>query len=241
MMSRGVGQSWKAAWALLGRTLSFRLSRADVEAIDGRCLLVGLVFVWLVGVGRYWDAPDADLFDRLGLGSLAYAVFLAGLLWLIARPVARHPLGYLQTLTFVAMTAPPGLVYAIPVEWWTDVETAAAINGWFLAFVAIYRVVLLVLFYRRAAGLDRFPAGFLTLMPLALIVVVIAMLGLGETVAISMMGIRDESRTGVEWLDQTVSVLVAWSFPALLLMLPIYLIWVKHQEPAASEEEGEVG
>lgn len=224
-MSGSSGQAWVTAGATLGRTLTFRLHRQQIEAFDWRCLVLGLVFVWLVGVGRHWDDLDAELLQRLGVGSLAYALGMSCLLWLIVLPVANQPISYLQTLTFVAMTSPPGLVYALPVEWWTEPNTAAALSGWALAFVAAYRVTLLVLFYRRAAALHPAGAVLLTLQPLVLILVVLAALRIDVVIGRMMAGIRDGAPAAAEQLDVIIFTIGSYALLASPVIVLAYLAW----------------
>lgn len=219
------GGAWMGAWAKLGRTLTFRLSRRDVEAFDWRCLMLGLVFVWLVGVGRHWDDLDARLLQRLGVGSLVYVFGLSCLLWLIILPVAKKATTYLQTLTFVAMTSPPALVYALPVEWWAQPDTAAAYSGYALAFVATWRVALLLLFYRRAAGLHPAGAALLTLLPLVLIMVVLAVLRLGKVIGRMMAGIRDGAPSTAEQIDEIIVNIGSYALLAAPVIVLAYLIW----------------
>lgn len=234
---------WARAWAALGRTLTFRLRRSDIERFDWRCLLLGMLLVWLVGAGRSWDALEAGLFDRLGLASLIYAPCLAGLLWAVARPIASRPPNYFQTLTFVAMTAPPAIVYAIPFQLWTATERAVELNAWALAFVAAYRVAMLVVFYRRATELSWLATGVLTVVPLNLIAVVLALLRVPAVVARSMAGIRDEP-TAAEQMDAIIAGIGILSFFAIPVVLLVYLFlffgraWSASRNPADAEEGG---
>lgn len=238
-MRKRSGEAWTGACATLERTLTFRLRRQDVEAFDWRCLVLGLTFVWLVGVGRHWDDLNADLLQRSGVGSLAYALGMSCLLWLIVLPVANQPINYLQTLTFVAMTSAPGLVYALPVEWWTEPNTAAALSGWALAFVAAYRVTLLVLFYRRAAGLHPGGAVLLTLLPLVSIMVVLAALRVGTVVGRMMAGIRDGAPAAAEQIDVIILTIGFYSLLASPVIAGAYLVWlgIRHYRKPPRREE----
>ena len=224
-MTTSMSNPWLSAWALLGRTLTFRLTRLHIEALDWRCLALGLAFVGLVGAGRYWDDPDAILLHRLGVGSLAYVLGLSFLLWLIVLPMTNRRITYFHALTFVAMTSPPGFVYAVPVEWWTSANTAAIINGWLLAFVAAYRVALLAMFYRCAAALNAAGVTLLTLLPLALIMVVLAVLRIGPVVGRGMAGIRDGEPTAAQRLDEIIFGIGAYALMTLPVLLLVYLGW----------------
>ncbi len=54
----------------------------------------GLSITWLVGIGRYWDHPDADVWQYAGVGSLAYVLVLAAIVWLVAMPLKPENLSY---------------------------------------------------------------------------------------------------------------------------------------------------
>ena len=58
-------------------------------------------------------------------------------------------------LIFVTLTSLPALLYAIPVEKFMALEYAQTANVLFLAVVASWRVALLIVFLKRAAGLTR--------------------------------------------------------------------------------------
>ena len=49
------------------RFLTFRATREELLAVDGRHLAFGLAFTWLAGMGRYWDHPSAHLAQSTGL------------------------------------------------------------------------------------------------------------------------------------------------------------------------------
>src|SRR5689334_17193580 len=109
------------------RFLTFRLYRPDSLALDRRHLPVALAWTWVVGMGRWWDDPKAGFVQHAGLGSVLYACVLAGVLWLVVAPLKPFDWSYQRTLTLVAMTAPPGVLYAIPVEKFFDLHTAGQI------------------------------------------------------------------------------------------------------------------
>jgi len=88
-----------------------------------------------------WENPDAGVLQHLGVGSLVYVVLLSGFLWLLVRPLDART-RYFGTLTYVTLTAPPGLLYALPVRAWLDVGAAQEIRLWFLVGVAAWRVAL---------------------------------------------------------------------------------------------------
>jgi hypothetical protein len=62
---------------------------------------------------------------------------------------------YERVLTFVTLTAPPALLYAIPVERFMALQDAQITNFWFLAIVALWRVALRCAWVPRIASHDR--------------------------------------------------------------------------------------
>ncbi|MCB9916678.1 MAG: hypothetical protein H6828_16260, partial [Planctomycetes bacterium] len=125
------------------RLLSFRLTPAEFAELGRAHLAVGLALAWAVGYGRWWDRPDqvapllrsglVSVFLALGLG-----VVLGGFLTALRPPRG----GLVQVCAFVALTAPPAAVYALPLERWLDLEVARALNVASLAVVATWRVAL---------------------------------------------------------------------------------------------------
>src|SRR3989304_264982 len=94
-------------------------------------------------------------------------------------------------LLFVALTSPPALLYAIPVELFLAPATAHAINVAFLAIVALWRVPLLFVFLRRGAGAGGVAVLIAGLLPLALIVDGLSLANMGHLVYQTMAGIDD--------------------------------------------------
>jgi hypothetical protein len=135
------------------RLLSFRLTGAEFGGFNYRHLLFGLLCTWLVGIGRWWDDGGARLLQHAGAGSVIYIFILALLLWLVVLPLKPHGWKYVHVLTFVSLTAPPALLYAIPVERLFTIRTARSLNVWFLAIVATWRVALLFVYLKRHARL----------------------------------------------------------------------------------------
>lgn len=98
------------------RVLTFRLPSSAIVEHWQAYLGFGLVFTWLAGVGRYWDHPRADLWQYLGLGSVAYVFVLALILWALLAPLGPANWSYRNVLVFLTLTAPPAVLYAVPVE-----------------------------------------------------------------------------------------------------------------------------
>jgi hypothetical protein len=180
----------------LGRLLTFRLRAEQFDAFGRGHLILGLACTWLAGMGRYWDSPRAHLGQQLGLGSLAYVVCLAALLWLVIKPLARTPaFGFRSLLTFLTLTSPPALLYAIPVERYVSMEQAIDLNVWFLTIVALWRVALLAFYLRRAVRLDAAACVLAVLLPISAIIAALALLNLEHAAFAIMGGLRDEDRT----------------------------------------------
>jgi hypothetical protein len=197
-----------AATAL--RVLTFRATAEELRALDRRHLALGLAATWIVGIGRTWDDPTAPLLRRTGIGSLAYVVFLACVLFAIAAPLQRsreHRLSLERVLTFVTLTAPPAALYAIPVERFTTIEVAIRTNLWFLAIVAGWRVALLLWFLRRGAALSPGAVVTAALLPLAAIVLALTRLGYADAVMQVMGGLRE--RTAEDGVAQVIFLLTA--------------------------------
>jgi hypothetical protein len=179
----------------IARFLTFRLSRADYLALEHRHLIFALLCTWIVGIGRWWDDSNASLLQHAGLGSVIYACVLAAVLWLVVLPLKPRDWTYRRVLTLVAMTAPPGILYAIPVERLFSLRTAGHLNLWFLAAVATWRVALLVHFLIRFPLIGRAPAVLCALLPLTAIVTVLSALNLHRVVFNIMGSITEGDRT----------------------------------------------
>ena len=170
--------------------LAFRSVRPDMKRLRWHYLMFGLVSSWLVGVGRYWDAPDAPWWQQAGLGSLVYTVFMSAFLWAVVMAMQPENWTYFHVLTFVGMTAPPGLLYAIPVEKLLQADSAHAVNQWFLLVVALWRVVLLWFYLRRAGRLARVPAFLALAFPLSAVMAFLTLQQLQASVMSEMSGNR---------------------------------------------------
>jgi hypothetical protein len=194
------------------RILTFRADAGDFGSFDRRYLVLGLCLTWIVGIGRYWDNPRVELLQKAGIGSLIYVLALSTLLWLLGlglRPVRWR---YLDLLTFVTLTAPPGLLYAVPVERFLSPEGARSTNLAFLAIVAAWRVALYAAWLRRYAAMKWAELIVQLLLPLTLIVTTLTILNLERAVFDIMHGAGDTTSA-----DSAYAVLVG------LTLLSIYL------------------
>ena len=124
-------------------------------------------------------------------------------------------------LTFVTLTSPPAILYAIPVERFLDLQTAQAVNVQFLAFVAVWRVAMLAFYLRRLAQLPWYSLIVATLLPLAIIVTVLTALNL-ERAIFDIMGGLDENQTAN---DDAYQVLVSLTVASVVAVGPLLLAW----------------
>jgi len=198
------------------RFLSFRTPSAAVHERRGAYLVLGLFVTWLAGVGRYWDSADALVWQQLGLSSLMYVFLLALVIWAAVLPLSARHWSYRNVLLFLTLTAPPALLYAIPVDQFLPLDAARAVNSAFLAIVAAWRVALLFVFLKRVAGLGGFTVAVAALTPLALVVDGISLMNLQHVVYANMVGTRVEDLGA--GADVAVAVCrMAWLLTPLLL------------------------
>ncbi|WP_046021739.1 hypothetical protein [Magnetospira sp. QH-2] len=228
------------------RILSLRQSIDTLPEDWKRYFGYVLIVTWVVGMGRYWDSPDARLLQYLGLGSVIYLFAMSTLLWMVLFPIARRPISYVQVIIFVGMTALPALLYAIPVESFLPMDIAAKTNVIFLAIVAIWRVILLSNFASKAAGLRFWGVLTVTMLPLSGIMIILAMFSLEHVTFDVMSGIRaddayprtmaGEIASGVTeaagWTHATVGILSFFSW----ILFPIFAVsWLVQLSYATDE------
>jgi hypothetical protein len=170
------------------RFVLFKPLKGDVPRHWLPYLTIGLFITWIVGIGRTWDNSYEPLWLRSGLPSVAYAVVLAGFIWVVVAALRPGRWTYRNVLLMVTMTAAPGLIYAIPVEQFLDHGTARATNLIFLAIVAAWRMALYFHFLRSAAKLPPVAATVAALLPPTLILAVVSAYGALEIVAGGMGG-----------------------------------------------------
>jgi len=199
------------------RLLTFRLTPEQFERFGTGHLIFGLVFTWIVGIGRWWDDPGANILQHLGLGSVIYVFVLTTVLVIVAAPLDPENWSYKQALTLVSMTSPPALLYAIPVERFTDVSTAASLNVWFLAVVATWRFALLIYFYVRIARLSVLGGIITAVLPIMGIIVLLTLLNLERAVFDVMGGLRKPGTAS----DSAYAVMIGLSVWSVILFLPV--------------------
>lgn len=210
------------------RFLTFRAPGPAFREHSGAFLGFGLLFTWLAGIGRYWDNPRAELWQYLGLGSVAYVFILSLILWLVVLPLKPQTWSYRNVLLLVCLTSPPALLYAIPVERFMPADLARAANAWFLGIVAAWRVALWFNFVLRVAKLRFWVALIVTLLPIVAIVFVLAALNLEHVVFNLMSGISEDQRSPNDkayLVVVTLAVLSFYSAPVLVLAYLIAIVW----------------
>ncbi len=205
------------------RLLAFRKVDLDLNRHRSGYLIYVFVVSWLVGMGRYWDHPDAHIWQYAGLGSVAYIVVLSAFLYVVVLPLQPRRWTYSHVLVFVGLTSLPALLYAIPVERFMPLEQAQVANAWFLGVVALWRVLLYVRFLSRGAGLGKFGTFIATLLPLSGIVVTLALLNLEHVMFEIMAGVRPGNESPNDIAYSVVVMLSMFAFIAFPLTLICYL------------------
>lgn len=152
------------------RTLALYLignRRAILElAANRRALWVGLLFVLSAGFAREYDGEDLSREPWYLLIPVAASLVASFLLFLIAcgpvflRREGRPPFfaAYRSFLTLFWMTAPLAWLYAIPFERFLSPGAATSANLWTLAFVAAWRVALMVRVVSVLTGRGAWPS-----------------------------------------------------------------------------------
>jgi hypothetical protein len=202
------------------RTLSFRLRSDEYAALGWRDAGLGLALAWLAGVGRYWDHARAGAAQKSGLGSVFYVLCLAALIWLLLRPFRLQRRNYSTVVAVVGFTSPLAWLYALPVERWMELESAMRLNLWFLAVVAVLRVLLYARFLRVGAAYSWFGTLVLTLMPLTLVVATLFALDL-ENAALNLMAGIDRADPSRAVAQQTSMMLLNLTGFSLYAALPL--------------------
>jgi hypothetical protein len=202
------------------KLLRFKLTRAEMLGFNQGHLIAGIIGTWIVGMGRYWDDPKANLLQHLGLGSVIYIFVLAAFIWLIVLPFRVEKWQYQTVLTFIALTSFPAVFYAIPVERFFSMATANRINVWFLAIVATWRLCLLYYFLRHFTRLSGGYIFTVTLMPICLIITTLTALNLHRVVFNIMGGNRNPSPHSGSYV-----VLMVLTVISMLLTIPLLVAY----------------
>ncbi len=205
------------------RVLAFRATKVELDNLGRSHLLLGLLFTWLAGIGRYWDNPRAGLFQHLGLGSVVYIFVLAAFLYLFVKPLARERCDFMRLLTFIGLTSLPAIIYATPVERFMSLQGAQSANAWFLALVATWRLGLLFWYMRVGLGIgagDVFVGG---LLPMSLLITALTMLNLEHVVFQLMGGLRPEEQSPN---DGAYGILFLLTYVAMVAFIPLLLSYI---------------
>ncbi len=219
----------------INKLLSFRLSQEEMLNFNKKHLIAALLGTWIVGIGRYWDDKNASLFLHLGLGSVIYIFVLALLIWAILLPYKLKNWSYFTVLVFIGLTSFPAILYAIPVEQFVNIETANKINVWFLAIVALWRLLLLFYFLKVVTKLNSLNIFIVTLLPITLIITALTVLNLHKVVFNIMGGVRNQTAH-----DASYGVLIILTTLSVILVLPLligYLIGISNSRKKSKNSE----
>jgi len=220
----------------LGRILTFRARRDEFFFEDRRFLYFGLLTTWMVGIGRFWDNPSVPFYRHFGVGSVLYVPILAFLLFVVILPFKPEAWTYRRVATFVAMTAPPGFLYAIPIQMLWGLESANSWHFVFLGIVSTWRVALLFFYLGRFAALGWLMQLVCSLLPLSMIISTLTVLNLDRVVFDLMDGV--ELRTAN---DSSYVVLFALTTLSVVILLPLLLAYfigvrVAYKKQRASQQ-----
>jgi len=215
----GFGPEIRTGW----RIISFQASSDELQALNVRHLLLGFACTWLVGIGRWWEDPRAGLLQHLGVGSVVYVFVLASFLWAIVWLLNPPRLSYLNLLTFISLTSPPAILYALPVRHGLDLDTAQTVRFAMLGVVAAWRVALLAFYLRRGTGLSESKTTLGTVFPLAVIVFTLTVLNL-DRVVFNIMGAISPAERSVN--DTAYGFMVLITLLCFYAFVPLVIIYI---------------
>ena len=218
------------------RLLFFRISRDEMLKFNYSDIIVGFVFTWIVGIGRYWDDPGAKLLQHLGVGSLIYICILSYLIWCVLRPFYIKNWSFKNVLTFVSFTSAPAILYAIPVERFFDIDTSATINAYFLLVVAVWRVLLLIFYLKIFACISPFQIAVTTLLPLTAIVTSLTFLNLERAIFNIMGGIREHSSNDIAYHIVIFLTVISMILIGPVIIAYLTIIFLKYRARKSEKE-----
>jgi len=197
MVSPMRGRASRSVGGSIWQLLTLRMTRREFNRLSLQHFAAGMIGVWIVGMGRWYDDPSAGLMQKMGVGSVVYVFILAAALWVIFAPLQPVRWRYFQVLTMVTLTSFPAILYAIPVETFLPPQTAADANLSFLIIVATWRVAMLVTLLRRYAALSwpKTIAGIA--FPCLSLMTLLAIGSLLDEIAETMGGVRSPRPLGL--------------------------------------------
>ena len=205
--------------------LLFRPFRPLLKEHWAAYLAWGLFVTWLAGIGRYWDHPNANWWQYAGLGSVSYVFVLSAFLWAIVAPLRPRNWSFVAVLIFVTLTSLPAVLYAIPVEKFMSLAAAQTANVIFLAIVASWRVALLIVFLKRAAGLSNTGVVVASLLPLTIIVTALAALNLEKAVFEIMGGNMQQTQNDAAYFILLVITMLSVVLSPIMLIIYCVLVY----------------
>jgi hypothetical protein len=207
--------------SIIPKILFFRFSKEDIHSLNRTHFIIGLIGTWLAGIGRYWDHPNAEPLQYAGLGSVIYIFILALLIYIIVLPYKLQGWNYFRVLTFISLTSFPAILYAIPVEKFMAINTAASVNAWFLLIVALWRLSLLFRFLKVYDKLEMWNVWVIALFPMCFLITALTVLNLEKVVFNIMGGLRDT--TGRE---KSYIFLMMLTYGSAILFLPLLFAYI---------------
>lgn len=218
------------------RLLFFRSTEEELQSFTTSHLAFGLFWTWLVGMGRWWDDPKANTLQHLGVGSLVYVFALAALLYLVMAPLRPKSWSYKNILTFVTLTAPPAIFYAIPVEQFMALREARIANISFLAVVATWRMALLFFYLKRGCRLSSSAMMVGALMPVTAIVCALTWLNLERVIVNIMAGLEPQGNAN-DAIYETVGVIAVLSVYAFPIALVAWIVLIVKARKRRGEDD----
>lgn len=211
-------------WKTQIRFLRFQSVNPDLKNHSRAYLVFVLLVSWMVGIGRYWDHPNALIWQYAGLGSVAYIFVLSAFIWIVIMPLQPKNWTYTHVLVFVGLTSLPAVLYAIPVETFMSMDLAQSTNAWFLGIVALWRVALYIKFLVTVARLNLLRVIVGTLLPLSAIVVALMVLNLEHVVFQIMAGNRADTVSVHDAAYGVIIFLSILSYIAFPVTLILYVV-----------------
>jgi hypothetical protein len=215
---------------IITKILSLQFSKEDIFKLNNWYLIIGLIATWIVGMGRYWDNPRANIWQHLGVGSVVYIFVLSAFIWLIVLPFKLEKWSYFRLLTFISLCSIPAILYAIPVEKFMNIHTAKSVNAYFLGIVAIWRIMLLFRFLKQLDNLSIDEIMTCVFLPIVLIINTLAILNLEHVVFNIMSGNDATSVNDRAYIIVLVLTIASWILVLPLLINYIYAIYLRREK-----------